>query len=115
MAFLDQNGQSYLAWSWGPFDCAGDPALLTDWSGTPTQTYGQGFKDHLTSLGASDTNAYGMRALQARCGESAPARPSARRFRGDRRTPMPHMSAKAAFTRPGLNTRGAGVCPVQRA
>ena len=25
---LDQNGQGYLAWSWGPFDCAGDPALL---------------------------------------------------------------------------------------
>jgi hypothetical protein len=50
MNFLDQNGQSYLAWSWGPFDCAGDPALLQDWSGTPSQTYGQGFKNHLTSL-----------------------------------------------------------------
>ena len=50
MAFLDQHQQSYLAWSWGAFDCAKDPALLTDWLGTPSQTYGQGFKDHLTAL-----------------------------------------------------------------
>jgi endoglucanase len=52
MNFLDQNGQSYFAWSWAPFDCARDPALLTDWAGTPSQTYGQGFKDHLNSLAA---------------------------------------------------------------
>jgi hypothetical protein len=51
MAFLDQQGQSYLAWSWGAFGCS-EPALLTDWSGTPTQTYGQGFKNHLTGLAA---------------------------------------------------------------
>jgi hypothetical protein len=47
MAFLDQNGQGYQAWSWGPFDCARDPALLSDWSGTPNGAYGQGFKSHL--------------------------------------------------------------------
>jgi endoglucanase len=47
MAFLDSKSQSYLAWTWGPFDCAKDPALLTDWDGTPTQTFGQGFKDHI--------------------------------------------------------------------
>jgi hypothetical protein len=52
MAFLDQQGQSYLAWSWGPFAC-NEPALLMDWSGTPTRTYGQGFKDHLTGLAAA--------------------------------------------------------------
>jgi hypothetical protein len=50
MAFLDQHGQSYLAWSWGPFKCATDPALLTDWAGTPTQSYGQGYKNHLATL-----------------------------------------------------------------
>ncbi len=49
MNWLDSRGQGYLAWSWGPFDCAKDPALLRDWSGTPTQSYGQGFKDHLLS------------------------------------------------------------------
>jgi endoglucanase len=56
MAFLDQYGQGYLAWSWGPFSCAQDPALLSDWSGTPTQTYGQGLKDHLTSIGGGDSD-----------------------------------------------------------
>jgi hypothetical protein len=47
MGFLDSQGQGYTAWSWGPFDCARDPALLADWSGTPSQAYGQGFQDHL--------------------------------------------------------------------
>lgn len=48
MRWLDaHNAQGYLAWTWGPFDCANDPALITDLSGTPTQTYGQGFRDHL--------------------------------------------------------------------
>jgi hypothetical protein len=47
MEFLDSRGQGYLAWVWGPHDCADDPALITDWSGTPTQTYGQGYRNHL--------------------------------------------------------------------
>jgi endoglucanase len=50
MTFLDQHGQGYLGWTWGPFSCTDDPALLTDWAGTPTQTYGQGFKDHLLTV-----------------------------------------------------------------
>jgi endoglucanase len=49
MAFLDQHGQGYQAWSWGPFNCSQDPALLMDWSGTPTQTYGSGYQSHLRS------------------------------------------------------------------
>ncbi len=49
MNFLDQHGQSYQAWSWGPFSCTADPALLTDWAGTPNGAYGQGYKDHLNS------------------------------------------------------------------
>jgi hypothetical protein len=35
------------AWTWGPFSCTGDPALVTDWTGTPTKTYGEGYKAHL--------------------------------------------------------------------
>jgi hypothetical protein len=47
-AWLDAHGpQSYTAWSWMPSGCAAEPALITDWSGTPTQTYGQGYRDHL--------------------------------------------------------------------
>ena len=49
MNFLDQHGQGYQAWSWGPFSCSGDPALLSDWSGTPNGAYGQGYKAHLNS------------------------------------------------------------------
>jgi hypothetical protein len=49
MNFLDQHGQSYQAWSWGPFNCSGDPALLTDWAGTPNGAYGQGYKAHMNS------------------------------------------------------------------
>jgi endoglucanase len=48
MTFLDGVGQSYLAWSWGVDDCASEPSLLLDWQGTPTDAYGQGFRDHLT-------------------------------------------------------------------
>ena len=49
MSFLDQHGQGYQAWSWGPFSCSGDPALLTDWAGTPNGAYGQGYKAHMNS------------------------------------------------------------------
>jgi len=50
MNWLDShNMQGYYAWTWGPFSCSGDPALITDstWTGTPTQTYGSGYKAHL--------------------------------------------------------------------
>lgn len=47
MSFLDGHMAGYMAWSWGPHNCSNDPALLTDWNGNPSQTYGQGFKDHL--------------------------------------------------------------------
>ena len=50
MGFFDSNQQSYLAWMWMPANCAEAPALLQDWSGTPTQTFGQGYRDHLLSL-----------------------------------------------------------------
>jgi hypothetical protein len=41
------NQQGYYAWTWGPFDCQADPALVTDWYGTPTRTYGSNYKAHL--------------------------------------------------------------------
>jgi hypothetical protein len=47
--FLDQSFQGYLAWSWGPFDCASSPALLSDWNGNSSQTFGSGFQSHLRS------------------------------------------------------------------
>ncbi len=50
MSYLDSVGQSYMAWAWGPYSCAQDPALITDWTGTPTQTYGQAVRNHLLQV-----------------------------------------------------------------
>lgn len=50
MSWFDASGQHYTAWSWGAYDCAGDPALLADWSGTPTQTFGVGYKTRLLQV-----------------------------------------------------------------
>lgn len=50
MTWLDTHSmQGYYAWTWGPFNCGNDPALITDagWLGTPSQTYGSGYKAHL--------------------------------------------------------------------
>lgn len=50
MNWLDShNMQGYYAWTWGTFNCGNDPALIADsgWLGTPTQTYGSGYKAHL--------------------------------------------------------------------
>jgi PKD repeat protein len=54
MDWADQNGVSYLAWAWDPYDCGGFPSLIIDYSGTPT-TFGVGFKDHLAGLGPPPT------------------------------------------------------------
>jgi hypothetical protein len=54
MNWADTHDVSYLAWSWSQEDCGSPdytqgPSLIVDWSGTPT-AYGQGFKDHLSTL-----------------------------------------------------------------
>ena len=52
MTWLDARGQSYLGCTWNTWDCASGPALISNYSGTPTQTFGQSFKDHLAALAA---------------------------------------------------------------
>jgi endoglucanase len=49
MSWADARGVSYLAWGWVTSPCAGEPALISDYDGTPT-TYGAGFRDHVRSL-----------------------------------------------------------------
>ena len=49
MRWMDARGQSYVAWGWVTSDCSSEPALITDYAGTPTKTYGQGFRDHLAA------------------------------------------------------------------
>ena len=52
MSWLDQHSIGYLAWTWNPYSCTGTPALISNYNGTPT-AYGQGYKNHLLSLGNS--------------------------------------------------------------
>lgn len=49
MNWLDQEGIGYLAWAWNTYNCGNFPALVSDYSGTPT-AYGQGYKAHLSDL-----------------------------------------------------------------
>jgi hypothetical protein len=49
MSWLDARGQSYLAWTWDTWGCGG-PVLISNYNGTPCQTFGQGYKDHLAAL-----------------------------------------------------------------
>ncbi len=52
LPFADAHGISYLGWSWNAVGsgrtCAGGPALIQSYDGTPTP-FGVGFRDHLTS------------------------------------------------------------------
>ena len=52
----DANGVSYLAWAWNVGSCSAEPSLITDYSGTPTQTYGLCYHDHLAALHGKSLN-----------------------------------------------------------
>ena len=47
MTWLDAHSLGYTAWTWNPWGCTGGNVLITDYAGTPTVTYGQGFRTHL--------------------------------------------------------------------
>ena len=49
LRWADTRGLSYLAWSWFTGKCAEEPALITDYDGTPSGQ-GAGFRDHLLGL-----------------------------------------------------------------
>jgi hypothetical protein len=46
MPWLDTHTAGYLAWTWNVWDCRDGPALITDYTGTPTP-YGLGVREHL--------------------------------------------------------------------
>ena len=50
MVWADAHAVSYLAWVWDTWGCGANIALITDYSGTPCQTYGSGYKNHLALL-----------------------------------------------------------------
>ena len=52
LPWLDSHGAGYLGWGWDPYGCGSFPALITDYSGTPT-AFGVGLRDHLAALAAA--------------------------------------------------------------
>jgi hypothetical protein len=49
MTWADAHNVGYLAWTWNPWGVCNSVGnvLITDWNGTPTSTFGEGFKAHL--------------------------------------------------------------------
>ncbi|GAC1402074.1 MAG: hypothetical protein NVSMB65_19300 [Chloroflexota bacterium] len=52
MAWLDSRHIGYLAWTWDTWDCAGGPALISTYTGQPTE-FGIGYQTHLAALDAA--------------------------------------------------------------
>jgi hypothetical protein len=51
MGWLDGAGASYLAYTWNTdFDCSSGPGLITNYNGTPTQTFGSTYEAHLKTF-----------------------------------------------------------------
>jgi hypothetical protein len=49
MAWADTNSIGYAAWTWNPWGVCNSVGnvLILDWAGTPTATFGEGFRAHL--------------------------------------------------------------------
>ncbi|MGH7436632.1 MAG: cellulose-binding protein, partial [Polyangiaceae bacterium] len=45
--WADPLGVSYIGWTWNNWSCGSGPSLVTDFLGTPTTSFGEGFKTHL--------------------------------------------------------------------
>ena len=52
MDWADAHGISYLGWAWNVSSCGGGPALISNYSGTPTP-FGQAFRDRFLSRRAT--------------------------------------------------------------
>ena len=48
--WADQHGISYLGWDWFTGNCAGEPALISNYDGTPT-AFGAGIRAHYLAAG----------------------------------------------------------------
>ena len=49
MAWADGKSISYLAWTWDTWGCGG-PVLISNYNGTPCQTFGSGYQAHLAAV-----------------------------------------------------------------
>ena len=52
MPWMDSHSISYLGWTWDTWNCSSGPALISDYSGTPTN-FGVGYQAHLAALGGT--------------------------------------------------------------
>ncbi len=50
MGWADPLGIGYLAWTWDTWGCANGAVLISDYSGSPCQTFGSGYRAHLAAL-----------------------------------------------------------------
>jgi hypothetical protein len=55
MPWLDRSGIGYLGWAWVTSSCAGYPALISSYTGTPTN-FGIGLRNHLRDLARTPTS-----------------------------------------------------------
>jgi len=49
MNWADAHGVSYFAWAWNVWGCE-KPGLIENYDGTPTVTYGEGYRAHLAKV-----------------------------------------------------------------
>jgi hypothetical protein len=49
MNWADSHGVGYLGWTWNAWDCSSGPALITDYTGNPTN-FGAGIKARLSTV-----------------------------------------------------------------
>ena len=50
--WADQNGVSYLAWTWDTYGCGSAMSLVSDYNGAPCSPYGSDYQQHLASMAA---------------------------------------------------------------
>ena len=67
MTLLDSSNISYLGWAWDTYDCSSFPALITNYTGTPT-VFGQAFHDHFIALATGSTPAPAVIAISPSTG-----------------------------------------------
>ena len=98
----DANGVSYLAWAWNVGSCSAEPSLITDYSGTPTHTYGQCYHDHLLALSEQRSSrggqGCGLLASRRICRAIRPLRRGRRRRCAAEPTPDEAIAPVTAWT-----------------
>lgn len=55
-AWADPLGVSYLGWTWDDWATCSGPVLIADYTGTPYDTYGTAFRDHLRNFSIAATS-----------------------------------------------------------